>query len=179
MSDERIKKIVEGIEGLDLDKDYTEGGLPRVESLEAITGLAEIKAEERDKAWETHQAKSPGDDTPLKDGSESTGETPGATKTTSEDDTPPPETVPETAGTPPEDAKESKPKAEVPKTPVASKSKATEAKKPQTRYVVAEGKTLSSRKGVLKEGKSVTPECISGEPEDFEKLVKKGYIKVV
>lgn len=58
MSDQRIDKIVECIKGLDLDKDYTSGGLPRVESLEAITGIAEITGEERGKAWEIYQAKS-------------------------------------------------------------------------------------------------------------------------
>lgn len=58
---ERIDKIVEGIGGLS-EEDYTSGGLPKVEPLEAITGIAGITAKERDEAWEIYQASLPVED---------------------------------------------------------------------------------------------------------------------
>ena len=163
---ERIDKIVEGIAGLDPDKDYTSGGLPRVESLEAIKGLAEITGEERGNAWEIHQAKSeapedPG--TPPEDGSEG--------ETLKDGETPPEESA--------ENPKDEVPEQKVPAAKSKAKVKPPEVKKPKAPFTIAEGKALCSLKGVdgIKgEGFPVNADHFSGGEETLKDLVEKGYI---
>lgn len=159
MSEERIAKIVECIPGLDLDTDYTSGGLPRVESLEAITGLAEITGEERGKAWEIHQAKF--------DASEGDGDAPEGPGTPPEDDSE--DETPKDSGTPPEN-----PKDEIPE----QKTGAPEPKKekPKAPFTIAEGKSFTSPRGILGPGTPVTPDCLGIDEETFGNFVEKGYI---
>lgn len=117
----RIEQIVKGIDGLS-EEDYTSTGIPRVESLEAITGIAEITGDERDEAWGIYQTEKG------KEGGEPEKEEPE------------------------EDAVEGP-------------------------YVVAEGKSITSRKGILGPGVSVLPEYFGPNGEAvLENLKKKGLV---
>lgn len=54
--EERIGLMVAAIDELDVnnDEDFTDSGKPRVEALEAASGISEITATERDTAWENY-----------------------------------------------------------------------------------------------------------------------------
>lgn len=151
ISDERIARLVEGIAGLNPDEDYTNGGSPRVEALEAITGIAEITGEERDIAWEVYQAQNPPE--PGSDGVKAPPE-PGSDGAEAS-----PEPEPDGVKAPPE-----------PPEPPTETSKGT-------LHVVAEGKALTSRKGILGPGDEVLPEYLGKDGATvLEALVEKGLV---
>lgn len=136
----RIEQIVKGIDGLS-EEDYTSTGIPRVESLEAITGIAEITGDERDEAWEKYQVENA-----------TTGK----------------------PGDPNKDKGEPEPESEPEPEPQATKPEEDAVKAP---YVVVEGKSLTSRKGILGPGVSVLPEYFGPNGETvFKNLKEKGLV---
>lgn len=48
--------------------------------------------------------------------------------------------------------------------------------KPPTGYVIAPGKCITCKKGVLDEGKEIKVEWVSGGQESFDKLTENGYV---
>jgi hypothetical protein len=134
----RIEQIVKGIDGLS-EEDYTSSGLPRVESLEAITGIAEITGDERDEAWEKHQAEN---------------KPPSASPSTSPSASPSVSTSPSTSPS-------AKPEKDVVEAP----------------YVVAEGKAITSRKGILGPGEPVFPKYFGPNGDTvLKKLEEDGMV---
>ena len=146
----KIEQIVKGIDGLS-EEDYTSTGIPRVEALEAITGIAEITGDERDEAWVKHQAENPTKDPESPEAAEAAeaaeaGEGGATEDAEAEEASAEPEAVvgateDRPTGSPQETTPEAAKVAEVAEAP----------------YVVAEGKAITSRKGILGPGAAVFP----------------------
>ena len=159
----KIEQIVKGIDGLS-EEDYTSTGIPRVEALEAITGIAEITGDERDEAWKKYQAENPAKEMESPEDAED-AEAPL--------DTPPDPLVDDTEreGDKPDKPEESAEIAEV--------AKATEPKEDtiEAPYVVAEGKAITSRKGILGPGKAVFPKYFGSNGDAIiKKLEEDGMV---
>ena len=73
--------------------------------------------------------------------------------------------------------KASEPKASEPKAaPVAARKPKVEKPKRAPGVYVADGKTVTSRKGLLKSGASVTVDCFGGGDAAMERLIDRGVL---
>ncbi len=149
-----IEKLVEAIGLLEPgnEEHFTKGGVPSVEALEAVAGVSEVTAAERDEAWEAYQAANPSDD------KSEDADVDNRANAKAQADA--------------ETARADKATADLMEAAEASKKG----------FFVEEGKSITSRKGVRGPGDRVTSADIAAGgagTKALSELVKKGIVKEV